>query len=133
MTMCIFYLIAVLNIPSFLQSPPDNTAFSAINMIKLKAKYPFLFADYHPAKSAYHDPRFIYYYRNLDPEAVYPRIGLMKKINIKGFEYLGKVKINPPRNVGWEFNIGSKIRIPMNCGNKPMKPLYTADGIPIND
>ena len=118
--------------PDFFQAPDDNSALSAVNMKTLKEQYPYLFADSHPAKFAYSDPSFIYYYEYQDTMGEIKRIGMMKKIEKVGYEFIGKEKINPLPYIELELGKGLNTRIYASCGRKRSKPVYTADGIPIN-
>ncbi len=132
MLLCFLYLFAILNLPLTLQSLGDKAAFMATDMKKLKAQYPHLFVDYHPAKFAYSDPSFIYYYKWQNSKGKYITIGFKIKIKREGYEYLGKKKFNPFPYIDVEFIQGFKTRIYTSCGRKPMKPLFTADGRHIN-
>ncbi len=132
MLLSILYLFCALNFSSDVATSQDKPAFAAIDMVKLKTKYPSLFADYHPAKSALRVPRFTYYYKSKNLSGKFDIIGFGKKINKEGFIYIGKEIMKPPAFVELEFSKGYKTRIYTTCGRKRSKPVYTADGIPIN-
>ena len=126
------YIICALNFTSYVATRQNKLAFAAIDMVKLKTKYSSLFADYHPAKSALRDPRFTYYYKSKNLSGKFDIIGFGKKFNKVGFVYIGKEKRKPPAFIELEFSKGCKTRIYTTCGRKRSKPVYTADGIPIN-
>ena len=132
MLVSILYLIYALNFSSDFATRQDKPAFAAIDMVKLKTKYPSLFADYHPAKFAYHDPSYTYYYKTSNSRGSFDIIGLGKKIDKEGFVYIGKEKNNPFPYIEVEFVRGFKTKIYTTCGRKNLKPVYTADSIPIN-
>ncbi len=132
MLVSILCLVYALNFSSDVATRQNKPAFAAIDMVKLKTKYPSLFADYHPAKFAYPDPSFIYYYEYQDTMGEIKRIGMMKKIEKVGYEFIGKEKINPLPYIELELSKGLNTRIYTSCGRKRSKPVYTADGIPIN-
>lgn len=116
-----------------LHNPEDKLAQPAINMKIAKQQYPYLFTDYHPAKYAYAAPSFIYYYRYRNNTGEFYRIGLRRKIEKVGYEYIGKKKIIPFPYFELEISKGTKTRIYISCGRKPIKPLFTSEGILIND
>lgn len=127
----IYFLIVSINILLNLQGSSDKNANLAIDMIKLKADYPYVFADYNPAKSAYPDPSYIYNYKYQDQYGEYQNIGLSNRLNEKGYKYIGKEKFQPIPYFEIKIDKSHKTRFYYTCGRKPMKPLFTADGIPI--
>lgn len=118
----IYFLIVSINILINLQGSADKTANLAIDMIKLKSDYPYVFADYHPAKYAYSYPSFIYNYKYQDKNGEYQNIGLRNRITEKGFEYIGKEKFQPIPYFEIDIAKGHKTRIYYNiCGRKQKK------------
>lgn len=109
--------------PDILQNPEDKLALPAINMKIAKQQYLYLFADYHPAKYAYAAPSIIYYYKYQNKMGEFHRIGVMRKLEMDGYEYIGKEKISPFSYIELEISKGTKTKYYISCGIK-LKTLF---------